>query len=158
MFVVCLLIFPLSACSGEVHSEVSVLLSRGHVISERVHHKKTGSSHSTLNTVKPVRCLSISVPHSLNADLMACVGSYLLTCISMRGMEKMIKKQEILKTTKQEYNILSYQMDSVNRCMRHSLISLPRATLTDSTWESETLAPVLTFSVFKSTTLVSSQM
>ena len=49
--------FPLSACSGGVHSEVSVQLSRGHVISERLHHKTTGSSHSTSATLMTERSL-----------------------------------------------------------------------------------------------------
>ena len=42
-------------CSGEVHSVVCVQLSRGHVISERLHHKTTGSSHSTSATLMPER-------------------------------------------------------------------------------------------------------
>ena len=53
----CLLICFSSACSGEVHLVVYVQLSRGHVISERVHHKTTGSSHSTFTTLMPQRCL-----------------------------------------------------------------------------------------------------
>ena len=55
-----ILICPLiSTCSGEVHLVVSVFLSRGHVISERVQHKTTGSSHSTFATLMPhrTRCL-----------------------------------------------------------------------------------------------------
>ena len=46
-----------SSCSGEVHSEVSVLLSQGHVISERLEHKTTGSLHSTSATLMPERSL-----------------------------------------------------------------------------------------------------
>ena len=44
-----------SSCSGEVHSVVCVQLSRGHVISERLEHKTTGSSHSTSATLMPER-------------------------------------------------------------------------------------------------------
>ena len=44
-----------SACSGPVHLVVSVLLSRDHVITELVHHKRTGSSHSTFAILTPQR-------------------------------------------------------------------------------------------------------
>ena len=52
-----LFFFLISACSGEVHLVVYVLLSRGHVISGRVHHKRTGSSHSTFAILMPQMCL-----------------------------------------------------------------------------------------------------
>ena len=43
--------------SGEVHLVVCVLLSRDHVITVRVHHKTTGSSHSTFAILMPQKCL-----------------------------------------------------------------------------------------------------
>ena len=91
----CLLIyhnicFP-SACSGVVHLVVCALLSRGRVISELVHHKRTGSSHSTSVILLSQRtsCLWISVPISRSADLrvIPVVPKSILTCTAMRGME-----------------------------------------------------------------------
>ena len=61
-------------------------------------------------------------------------------------------QQETL-TTISLYNVLSNQVALVNNSIVHPLISLPRATLTDSTLDSETLPPVLTFYVFRSTTI-----
>jgi len=56
------------------------------VISERVHHRRTGSSHSTSTTYKPEKCLLISVPVLLNADWLKIlpVINSTLTCIAMR--------------------------------------------------------------------------
>ena len=46
-----------TTCSGEAHLVVCVLLNQGHVISERVHHKITGSSHSISAILMPQKCL-----------------------------------------------------------------------------------------------------
>ena len=75
----------------------------------------------------------------------------MLTCTAMRGMEWMPLQQEPLPTIRL-YNILSNQVILVDNSIRHPFPSLPRAALIDSTLDSEPLAPVLTFSVFRSTT------
>ena len=46
-----------TTCSGEAHLVVCVLLNQGHVISERLHHKITGSSHSISAILMPQKCL-----------------------------------------------------------------------------------------------------
>ena len=50
------------------------------------------------------------------------------------------------------YDVLSSQVVLVDNSIQHHLISPPRATLMDSTLDSEILALVLTFYVFRSTT------
>ena len=128
-------------------------MKQGHVISERVHHRKTGSLPSTSATYKPEKCLLISVPVLLNADwlkILAVINST-LTCIAMRGMEGMMPWREP-PTTINSYDVFSNQMGLPNDHIKHPLPSSPPATLMDSTSDLRILALVLTFNVFRSTT------
>ena len=74
----------------------------------------------------------------------------MLTCTAMRGMEWMPLQQETLPTISL-YDVLSNQVILLDNSMQHPFPSLPRATLMDSTLDSEPLAPVLTFYIFRST-------
>ena len=118
-----------------------------------MHHRKTGSSHSTLDSSMPEKYLSILVSVSLNVVKIATVINSLLTCTSMRGMEGRTQRQET-QVTIGMYDVLSNQVHSVDESMQHPFPSPPRATLVASTLDSETLpaALVLTFNAFKSTT------
>ena len=123
------------------------------VISERVHHRRTGSSHSTSTTCKPEKCLLISVLVLLNADWLKIlpVTNSTLTCITMREMEGMMLQQEAPATIN-SYDVFSNQMDLHSEHIKHLLPSSHQATLMDSTSDLRILAPVLTFIIFRSTT------
>ena len=118
-----------------------------------MHHRKTGSSHSTLDSSMPEKYLSISASVLLNVVKIATVINSLLTCTSMRGMEGRTQQQET-QVTIGVCNVLSNQVHSVDESMQHPFPSPPLATLVASTLDSETLpvALVLTFNTFKSTT------
>ena len=113
------------------------------VISERVHHRRTGSSHSTSTTCKPEKCLLISVLVLLNADWLKIlpVTNSTLTCIAMRGMEGTMQQQQPLATIN-SYDAFSNQMDLHSEHIKHPLPSSPQAALMDSTSDLRTLALV----------------
>jgi len=123
------------------------------VISDRVHHKKTGSLHSTSATYKPEKCLLISVPALLNADWLKilAVTNSMLTCIAMKEMEGTMLQQEPPATIN-SYDVFSNQMGLPSEHIKHPLPSSPQATLMDSTSVLRILALVLTFNVFRFTT------
>jgi len=123
----------------------------GHVISERVHHRITGFSHSISATSRPDKCSLISVPVLLNADLILNVTNSMLTCIAMKGMEGTMQQREPPATIN-SYNVFNNQMVLHNELTTHTFPSSPQATLMDSTLELETLILVLMFNAFRFTT------
>jgi len=140
-------------CSGWVTGVDSAPTKQECVISERAHHRRTGSSHSTSTTYKPEKCLLISVPVLLNADWLKihAVTNSTLTCIAMREMEGMMQQREP-PTTINSYDMFSNQMGLHSEHIKRPLPSSPQATLMDSTSDLRILALVLTFNVFRFTT------
>ena len=142
-------------CSGRIliPGVDSATTRQERVISERVHHRRTGSSHSTSTTCKPEKCLLISVLVLLNADWLKIlpVTNSTLTCIAMREMEGMMPWREPPATIN-SYNVFSNQMGLANEHIKHPLPSSPQAALMDCTSDLRILALVLTFNVFRFTT------
>ena len=99
------------AGSGAVPLVVSANLSQSHVITERLHRKTTGSSHSTSVTSTPVKCLLMSVLILKAADWLKilAVTDSMLTCISMRGMEWIVLQRATPSTI--DNSCLLSQMD-----------------------------------------------
>jgi len=142
----------LICCSGRVPWVASVHMRQGHVISDRVHHRITGFSHSTSVTFRPDKCSLTSVPVLLNADWLKihAVTNSMLMCIAIRVMEGMMLQREPPATIN-SYNAFNNHIGLHNEHIEHPLASSPQATLMDSTLELEQLVPVLMFSAFRST-------
>ena len=139
--------------SGQVLWLASAPMRQGHVVSERAHHRITGSSHNTSVISRAEKCLWMSVLVLLNADWLKIlpVTNSTLTCIAMREMQGTMQQREPPATIN-SYNAFSNQMGLLNEHIEHPLPSSPQATLTDSTLELETLVLVLIFNAFRFTT------
>ena len=74
-------------------------MKQGHVISERVHHRKTGSLPSTSATYKPEKCLLISVPVLLNADWLKILPVTMQLYIDMFRYERNGRNDAAARTT-----------------------------------------------------------
>jgi len=138
-------------CSGRVPWVAYAHMRQGRVISERVHHRITGFSHSTSVTFRPEKCLLISVLVLLNADWLKvhAVTNSMLTCIAMREMEGTMQQREPPATIN-SYDAFRNQMGLHDEHIEHPLPSPPQAM--DSMLELEQLVLVLIFNACRPTT------
>ena len=127
-------------------------MRQGCVISEWVHHRITGFSHSTSVTSRPEKCSLTSVPVLLNADWLEvhAVTNSMMMCIAMRGMEGMMLQREPPATIN-SYDAFNNHIGLHDGHIEHPLTLPAQATLMDSTLELEQLVPVLMFNAFRST-------